>query len=133
MNVVPILDEMVELQNIIIYTCLCRRGYGGRQCQYRRARLRIYAHYGCNLPDEDPWLNDSDPYLKAVAYRSTGNSVSKKTRADKGDESPEWYQWLDFGYSEWNRFYCSNLDGDVNSDDACTVCSSNVSSMLRLS
>ena len=85
--------------------------------KYER-RLRIYARYGRNLPDEDGFLaGDSDPYLKVVAYDINGNSRTKKTSKDQGDEDPEWYETLDFGVGMWTRFEVSVWDADVGSDD----------------
>ena len=85
--------------------------------KYER-RLRIYARYGRNLPDEDGWgAGDSDPYLKVVAYDINRNSRTKKTSTDQGDEDPEWYETLDFGVGMWTRFEVSVWDADVGSDD----------------
>ena len=85
--------------------------------KYER-RLHIYARYGRNLPDKDSWpAGDSDPYLKVVAYDINGNSRTKKTSTDQGDENPEWNETLDFGVGMWTKFEVSVWDADVGSDD----------------
>ncbi len=82
-------------------------------------RLRIYARYGSGLPDRDGWFaGDSDPYVRVIAYNHNGYSRSLRTRDDRGDESPEWYQWLDFGVNSWTRFTVKVYDEDVGSDDS---------------
>ena len=82
-------------------------------------RLRIYARNGHNLPDTDGWLaGNSDPYMEFVAYDLYGGSLRKKTSTDQGDESPEWYQWLDFGTRVWTKFTAKVWDDDVFSDDS---------------
>lgn len=84
-----------------------------------RGRLRIYARYGSGLPDRDGWLaGDSDPYVKVTAYRQSGGSSTLRTGHDQGDESPEWYQWLDFGVDSWIRFAVKVYDRDPGSDDS---------------
>ena len=81
-------------------------------------RLRIYARYGSGLPDRDGWFaGDSDPYVRVIAYNHNGYSVSLRTHTDRGDESPEWYQWLDFGVNTWRSFTVQVFDDDFGSDD----------------
>ena len=81
-------------------------------------RLSIYARYGRDLPDKNGCgAGDSDPYLKVVAYDINGNSRTKKTSTDQGDEDPEWNETLDFGVGMWTKFEVSVWDNDVLSDD----------------
>lgn len=101
------------------YRCNCPSGYSGRNCELLRGRLRIYARYGSGLPDRDGWLaGDSDPYVRVIAYGHNGNSKSLRTADDRGDESPEWNQWLDFGVDSWTRFTVQVYDEDPGSDDS---------------
>jgi len=79
--------------------------------------LQIYALYGRNLPDEDPWWNDSDPYLEVIAYDANGNSVRKTSSYKGGDQSPDWNEWLHFGTQAWKRFKVRVYDSDYNADD----------------
>ena len=47
-----------------------------------------------------------------------GNSVTKRTDDDGGDESPEWNEYLYFGTRAWRYFTVSVWDEDDNPDDA---------------
>ena len=101
------------------YSCSCQSGYTGTNCESRTGRLRLYIRYGRGLPDEDPWpAGDSDPYVRVVAYDSNSNSRSREIRYIDKDESPSWYQWLDFGRNTWTRFEVRVYDDDWNPDDA---------------
>ena len=101
------------------YTCSCRSGYSGTNCESRSGRLRLYVRYGSGLPDTDSWFaGDSDPYVRVTAYDSDGNSVSRETDYKQGDESPSWYEWLDFGTDTWTRFSVKVYDDDWGSDDS---------------
>ena len=107
---------------IAAYKCICRPGYSGTWCQYVTGRLRIYARYGKDLPDKDGLLSgDSDPYIEVIAYDRDGNSKRLRTKQDKGDESPEWNQWLDFGVDNWSRFTVRIWDEDFGSDDSLSA------------
>ena len=100
------------------YYCSCSSPYTGSRCENRQGRLTIYARYGDNLPDRDSWpAGDSDPYLRITAYDHSRNSRQYTTNTDRGDESPEWYQRIDFGVDTWRRFTVSVWDSDLNSDD----------------
>ena len=81
-------------------------------------RLRLYVRYGSDLPDEDWFAGDSDPYVKVVAYDSDGNSRSRQTSYKQGDESPTWNQWLTFGTDTWTNFSVKVYDSDIGSDDS---------------
>ena len=100
-------------------SCSCTSSYTGHQCQYRQGRLKFYARYGRNLPDEDKWLaGDSDPYMKFVAYDVYNKSYEKRTSTDRNDNDPEWYENIDFGIRPWKRFEVSVWDFDaIGSDD----------------
>ena len=100
------------------YSCSCPSGWVGSTCGTRRAYLKFYVRYGTGLPDEDPWFNDSDPYTKIVCYDTGGNSVTKTTSTDQGDESPTWNQWLYFGTDTWSYCNMKVYDEDYNSDDS---------------
>jgi len=101
------------------YECNCEGSNGaGLNCEHRVGNLRVYARGGTGLPDEDPWFNDSDPYLEVIAYDHLGNSVRKRTDDDSGDQSPEWNEWLNFGSRAWRRFSVKVWDEDLYSDDA---------------
>lgn len=108
----------VQPATVVDYRCLCPYGWLGTDCEIRRGRLRFYVRYGSGLPDEDGWFNDSDPYVKIIAYDHDGNYYTKETSVDGGDESPEWNQWLDFGTDTWTRFSLRVYDDDWDSDDA---------------
>ena len=99
------------------YTCRCRPSYSGTNCEELSGNLRIYARYGRNLPDEDPWWNDSDPYLEVIAYDANGNSLRKRSSYKGGDQSPDWNEWLHFGTRAWKRFKVRVYDDDYNADD----------------
>ena len=99
------------------YTCRCRSPYSGTNCEQFSGNLRIYARYGRNLPDEDGWWNDSDPYLEVIAYDANGNSVRKTSSYKGGDQSPDWNEWLHFGTRAWKRFKVRVYDDDNNADD----------------
>ena len=100
------------------YTCHCRHGYTGTNCQYFAGYLRVTARYGRNLPDEDGWWNDSDPYMEFIAVDVFGNSVRRTTRHLQGDHNPNWNQILYFGYRAWRSLRVKVYDSDFNSDDA---------------
>lgn len=60
-------------------------------------RLRFYARFGKDLLDKDGCdAGGSDPYVEVVAYDESGNRKTLRTRTDENDESPEWFQMLDF-------------------------------------
>ena len=99
------------------FTCQCPGSYSGSRCQHRLGRLRIYARYGTGLQDRDR-LGRSDPYMEVVAVDSDGRSTRKTTSTDRGDQSPEWYSYLDFGVHQWKRFSVRLYDSDPGSDDA---------------
>ena len=101
------------------YRCNCPSGYGGKRCELARGRLRIFARDGSGLPDRDGWFNgNSDPYVRVIAYTSSGTSMSLRTADDAGDHSPEWNQWLEFGVDNWSRFTVQVYDEDSGSDDS---------------
>ena len=99
------------------YTCLCRRSYVGTNCEHLSGNLRVKARYGRNLPDEDPWWNDSDPYLQVIAIDADDNRVIKRSTYAWGDQSPDWNQWLEFGTRTWKQFKVRVYDNDYNADD----------------
>ena len=99
------------------YTCRCRSSYSGTNCEELSGNLRVYARYGRNLPDEDPWWNDSDPYMEVIAYDANGNSLRKRSSYKGGDQSPDWNEWLHFGTRAWKRFKVRVYDDDYNADD----------------
>lgn len=83
------------------------------------ARLRIYALEGHNLPDLDGfWAKDSDPYMDFVAYDLYGGSLRKKTRKVQNNNSPKWYEWLEFGTRVWKKFTVKVWDSDIGRDDS---------------
>ena len=99
------------------YECSCPTNYKGTNCEHLFGQLQVRALYGRDLPDEDPWLNDSDPYLQVTAYDENGNSLTKSTAYIAGDQSPDWNELLDFGKCKWKRFNIRVYDSDVNEDD----------------
>ena len=101
------------------YRCNCEGSNGaGLNCEHQVGNLRVYARGGTGLPDEDPWFNDSDPYLEVIACDHLGDTVTNRTDADWGDESPEWNEWLNFGSRAWKNFTVKVWDEDVYFDDA---------------
>ena len=83
------------------------------------ARLRIYARNGHNLPDVDGWWKgQSDPYIEFVAYDLYGGWLRKLTSVDRNDNSPEWYQWLEFGTRVWKKLTFKVWDSDSGRDDS---------------
>lgn len=96
---------------------LCPNEWSGDNCGHRLANLRFYVRYGRDLPDEDGWLNDSDPYVEIIAYDSDGTSVRKTTSEKSGDESPDWNENLNFGTNTWKTFKIRVWDSDNNADD----------------
>ena len=87
-------------------------------CLYRQGRLKFYARYGRNLPDEDGlFKGDSDPYIRFVAYDVYGEWYEKRTSTDYNNNDPEWYEDIDFGTRPWKRFEVSVWDEDLGSDD----------------
>ena len=100
------------------YTCSCPSSYTGDRCEHRQRRLRFYARYGRNLPDEDGWgAGDSDPYMEFIAYDVFGNSIQRTTSTDQGDDSPTWNENIDMGTRAWKKFKVRVMDNDVFSDD----------------
>ena len=98
--------------------CDCPTCWKGPRCNIENYVLEFYVHSGTNLPDEDPWLNDSDPYAMIIAYNSDGRSDAEKTNMIQGDETPIWNEWLYFGRDTWTRFKIRVYDDDdLNSDD----------------
>ena len=81
--------------------------------------LKIYVRNGVGLPDRDGLhAGNSDPYVKVTAYRQSGDPVTLNTDHDQGDESPEWYEWLNFGNDYWTHFTVNVYDRDVGGDDS---------------
>ena len=103
--------------HIARYTCNCRSGCG-INCLHRRGHLGIFAGYGHDLPDEDGWLNDSDPYIEFIAVDSDGNTVRKTTSTKGGTRNPNWNQQIDFGTNTWKQLRVKVFDSDSNSDDS---------------
>lgn len=99
------------------YTCVCQSGYGGTNCHYLEGNLRVTARYGRNLPDEDGWLNDSDPYMEFIAIDHSGNSVRMISGYKNGDLNPDWNQQFNFGRRAWREFKVRVYDSDNNADD----------------
>ena len=120
------------------YTCQCTSGYTGTNCEHFTGNLRFYARYGRDLPDEDGWLNNSDPYMEFIAIDVYGNSVRMTTSTRGGDQSPDWNQWVNFGTRAWRQFKVRVYDDDDNADDALssqfswTLSSSQSQSYVRL-
>ena len=100
------------------YHCNCRSGYIGTNCEHRTGRLRVYARYARNLPDEDGWWNNSDPYMEFIAVDQNGNSVRLRTATRSGTQNPNWNQALDFGTRSWRYLKVRVYDQDSGSDDA---------------
>ena len=96
---------------------LCPNGWGGDNCAHRWGNLQFFARYGRNLPDEDGWWNESDPYVEIIAYNSEGTSVRRITSSKGGDQSPDWYENLYFGQDAWKTFKIRVWDSDLNADD----------------
>nr|CCA61951.1 bone morphogenetic protein 1 [Suberites domuncula] len=99
------------------YTCTCRWGYAGTNCEHTAGTLRVTARYARNLPDEDGWWNNSDPYMEFIAIDQNGNSVRKTTSAKGGDQNPNWYESHNFGYRAWKQLRVRVYDDDNNADD----------------
>ena len=97
---------------------LCPNGWSGDNCAHRWGNLRFYIRYGHNLPDEDSWWNNSDPYVEIIAYNSEGTSVRRTTSTKGGYQSPDWNQTLYFGKDAWKRFKVKVWDSDWNADGA---------------
>ncbi|XP_064388206.1 slit homolog 1 protein-like [Halichondria panicea] len=100
------------------YRCLCPQGYSGTNCEYPSGNLVVYARYGRNLPDEDGWWNDSDPYIEFIAVDRFGNSRKLTTSVKSGNHNPNWNQSLNFGRRAWSYFRVRVYDSDNNADDA---------------
>ena len=96
---------------------LCPNGWSGDNCVHRWGNLQFFVHYGRNLPDEDGWWNESDPYVEVIAYNSEGTSVRRITSSKGGDQSPDWYENLYFGQDAWKTFKIRVWDSDLNADD----------------
>ena len=96
---------------------LCPNGWSGDNCAHKWANLRFFICFGRNLPDEDGWWNDSDPYVEVIAYNLEGTSVRKITSTKNGDQSPDWNENLQFGFDAWKRFKIKVWDSDYNADD----------------
>ena len=65
--------------------------------------------HGRNLPDEDGWWNDSDPYVEIIANNSEGTSVCKITSTKGGDQSPDWNENLRFGADTGKKIQVKSL------------------------
>ena len=76
--------------------------------------MTVFAFRGHNLPDVDPWpADDSDPYVKVVAYDSNGHSVTRHTGYIGGNHNPIWHgQHLNFGRRIWTKFTVQVYDAD---------------------
>ena len=61
------------------------------------------------------------PTLELQQWIIGGNSVTKRTDDDGGDESPEWNESLNFGTRAWKYFTVSVWDEDDNPDDALSA------------
>ena len=100
------------------YYCNCRSGYIGTNCEHRIGRLRVYARYARNLPNEDGWWNNSDPYMEFIAVDQNGNLVRLRTASRGGTQNPNWNQALNFGTGSWRYLKVRVYDQDSGSDDA---------------
>ena len=66
-------------------------------------------------------MNQSDPYVKVVAYKSDGTASSpQSTHHVSGTHNPQFYDFLRFGEGTWSHFYIQAWDKDDNADDALT-------------
>ena len=114
----PEFDESEYFLNPCQNESDCTSFFRSYRCLYRQGRLKFYARYGRNLPDEDKWpAGDSDPYMKFVAYDVCGQYYEKRTSTDHNDNDPEWYENIDFGTGQWKRFEVSVWDEDLWFDD----------------
>ena len=102
---------------IIPITCLIVLASVHVAATHGTGNLRVYARYGHDLPDEDGWWNDSDPYLSVTAEDAYGYSTTLHTTTKQGDHSPVWHQWLAFGTQRWTRIIVRVYDRDPGRDD----------------
>jgi hypothetical protein len=99
------------------YSCRCPHPYSGTRCEHLTGNLRVFAHYGHGLPDEDGLWNDSDPYMEVIAVDASGRTLRRTSSYRPGDDSPVWNQWLNFGRRAWVRFHVRIYDSDPGRDD----------------
>ena len=101
--------------------CHCPSTYYGTRCEnghgHHQGNLQVYARYGHDLRDRD-FLGNSDPYLEVIGVDAIGRTTRKRTRQDKGDESPRWNQRLNFGRNAWRSIRVRVYDSDPGPDDA---------------
>ena len=79
--------------------------------------LKIYAHYGRDLPNKDFLWNKSDPYIEIAATDQTGHSVTKTTSIINGNQNPTWNEWVEFDNCAWAKFSITVYDSDSDGDD----------------
>lgn len=102
------------------YSCNCPSSYTGFHCEHLTGhlRIRIQARYARDLPDYDPWWNDSDPYFQVIAIDADGNWHWRNSGYRWGNQNPDWNESLDFGTGQWREIRVRIYDSDDNADDA---------------
>ena len=97
------------------YLCDCPSGYGGRQCEHIKGRLRVFIRNATDLPRRADGGFVS-PYVNMVAYRFMPNNsrVGRTTYAARRILCPQWNHEIDFGVGEWFQMNIKVLDWDRN-------------------
>ena len=114
----PCLNGGICTDGCSSFTCSCTAGYTGPTCADTIGNLQVTARYGRNLPNEDGWFSNSDPYIEFIAIDANGNSHRKTTRAVSSNLYPEWNQSLNFGENGWRELKVRVYDhDDLTSDD----------------
>ena len=98
---------------------LCSNGWSDDNCAHRWGNLRFFVRYGRDLPDEDGWWNDSDPYVEIIAYNSEGTSLWRITSWKGGDQSSDWND--NNLYFAWKTFKVRVWDSNSNTDSPSSL------------
>ncbi|KAJ8901023.1 hypothetical protein NDN08_004885 [Rhodosorus marinus] len=109
------------------YRCTCRPGFEGTRCErakWTELTLDVNTFWG-TLPDKD-WDflfgkdNYSDLFIKVVAHRSSGTTMTRETRTiDEVNTTRnqqggiEFNESLWFGFSKWTKVVVSLMDRDL--------------------
>ena len=60
---------------------------------------------------------ESDPYVYLVAYDRDGHTKQIRLKTEVDTTRPLWFEWVNFGYGQWEKFTVSIWDKDEEEED----------------